>query len=104
MILTEKEAVEKYCHRTMTPQALRREEDLFCPARCSVSGCMAWRWLPDMKSVALASECPDCNGSKIEAGEIGFEGICSTCDGEGKIGHFERTGYCGLAGGPEAAG
>jgi hypothetical protein len=69
MILTEKEAVEKYCHRTMTPQALRREEDLFCPARCSVSGCMAWRWMrPDLPL------------------------------------NQRITGYCGLAGKPEAAG
>jgi hypothetical protein len=76
MILTEKEARGKLCHATMTPSPLRREEDLFCPARCFASECMAWRWAVDPRGEPAM---------KKEGDE------------------YRETGYCGLAGEPESA-
>jgi len=32
--------------------------------------------------------------------DVGEPGVCPECDGEGKLGHFEKIGYCGLAGRP----
>ena len=104
MILTEKEAERMTC---CGPPGITMYKEGISPT-CSASTCMAWRWAFDadghysMKQVAPPSECPDCEGKGffIDPVNDGLPG-CSTCDGEGKISHYEQRGFCGLAGKPE---
>jgi hypothetical protein len=102
MILTEIEAMGKWC------AVVGGGEDEGC---CGGSKCMAWRYAIDAdghysrKQVAPPSECPDCKGDGIVRDDNdGDNATCASCDGEGKIGHYERTGYCGLAGKPGVSG
>jgi hypothetical protein len=86
MYLTEKEARDKWCHQAMTPQALKRQDDLFAPAICSASECMAWRW------GATDGWCLKCGGLHPS---VNKDGKCKCTDKP------TRQGYCGLAGNPE---
>lgn len=44
-MLTEKEAQEKVCHRSLAPTVVAGEAN-YLPTTCSASECMAWRWGP----------------------------------------------------------
>lgn len=101
MILTEKEALRKYCPHGMNAGLIG----------CLASECMAWRSAFDadghhlMKQVAPPSECPDCKGTGAIRNDTDTDDAsCASCDGDGKIGHYERAGFCGLAGKPGVAG
>ncbi len=97
MNLTEKEARKKEC-----PYRFSRDPDRWTTL-CVASECMAWRTSMNnsgghvMKQVAPPTPCKNCGG----AGHIDGD-CCAECEGDGNIGHFERTGYCGLAGKPES--
>jgi hypothetical protein len=82
MYLTEKEARDKWCHQTMTPQALKRQDDLFAPAICSASECMAWRWGDPATKLANEDYPVGVGSPRVPSGP-------------------ERRGFCGLAGMPE---
>ena len=92
MILTEKEAKDKWCPQTMPSIPGDRNGG---PFPCAASECMAWRWAlsPEgnlaMRQTAPPSVCPNCSGDGTD---------CAECEGTGRIGHYERTGFCGLAG------
>lgn len=119
MILTEEYALGKFCHKTMTPHALRREEDLFCPAKCMASECMAWRWYEKVPAKCPPKETAEvekngCSACKYEFtenpaaskpwtrfnDEIWVCPICKTCQQDITFHPEERRGFCGLAGKP----
>ena len=69
---------------------------------------MAWRWKldpdghPVIKQVSPPSECLDCKGTGATRNDTDTDDVpCPECDGEGKVGYYERMGFCGLAGKPE---
>lgn len=103
MNVTEKEAGAKTC--PVSRGATIDPTHPYMGTRpCVASVCMAWRWVPGaMKEVAPPEDCPECFG-KGRLDDTREEGIetrtCERCDGDGKIGHFEHVGYCGLAGPP----
>jgi hypothetical protein len=102
MNLLEREAQKKEC-----PFKFARDPDKW-GTYCVASECMAWRLAVDaddhysMRQVAPPTVCATCSGTgAVPAPPDGGPESCCMCDGEGKIGHYKRTGYCGLAGRPE---
>lgn len=99
MTLTEKEACNKECPYKFSRDPERNTS--FCVA----SECVAWRWRLnpsghfDLKQIAPTETCAECHGT---GSSDGGKSACFFCNGDGTIGHFERTGYCGLAGKPES--
>jgi len=92
---TENEAVRRNCVNWAMVDHERWSDS------CLASSCMAWRWGMGMKQVAPPSPCLDCEGTGRIPDDTNTEMVgCSTCDGTGKVGHFARLGYCGLAGQP----
>ena len=107
MILTEREGKEKACCDGGYGAVVRADDE--GKYDCIASKCMAWRYAidadgrPSMKRVGPAFDCKSCGGTgAIPDPPDGDPVPCADCDGDGKIGNFERTGYCGLAGEPES--
>jgi hypothetical protein len=107
MTLTEKEARLKTCPASLNAYSTAPGEVGSAYRDCVASACMAWRWAQDVdgrnviKQVSPPSKCLDCKGTGTVRNDTDTdEAPCPECDGEGMVGYYEPTGYCGLAGRP----
>ncbi|MBE0568936.1 MAG: hypothetical protein IH577_04600 [Deltaproteobacteria bacterium] len=104
MIVTEMGAKENWC--PFPGMSARKNYDT---DRCVASKCMAWQWSYTsagnrlMVQSAHPTVCEACSGKGDMSDNAGELGACPECGGEGKIGHYEPGGYCGLVGKPEVA-
>ena len=100
---TEDEALRKWC--PFSQVAVAASDDVVAntlsgkATTCAASGCMAWRWGPDLKEHTNRSrnhERPEGDGWRSPSGGVAYTGAMAV--------GWERTvrqGYCGLAGKPE---